>query len=109
MIDSDNIAQIKLIRVIPAGNRLPVQIQIGKPHKKATGWECPTSVEGLGLQNSTPALRGENSLQSLCLALKLVGKLLDDCIGSGDRFFYEHEDGDTNDHNFEFDSYFGKL
>ncbi len=61
--NNEPIAQINLLRITPIGNKLPLRIQIGKPFKNDTAWQCAVSMEGIG--QSPLNIYGENSLQSL--------------------------------------------
>lgn len=93
-IDSP-IAELDLIGIEGVtGRRLRIAIRIGKPYKRDRWWRCPVSMDGMGPapNEKMPEIAGEDSLQSLCLTLRLVGALLSDFVKAGGRLFH-YEDG----------------
>jgi len=66
------------------GDRFSVTIQIGRPYLAPSGeWACP--VEMAGWHNGLQDIRGEDSMQALCLALTLVRQLLTSYVQDGGR------------------------
>ena len=80
----DIIVQTKIDCIDHTGYRFECVIQIGKPQQAPTGeWACPVAM--LGLEKGLPSVRGEDSLQSVCLALTLVRQLLTHFVENGGR------------------------
>ena len=104
MKSEDTVAQIRLLRVSSAGTKLPVEVRIAKPYYDGKFWKCPVYLEGF--HTKIPDICGMDSLQSLCLAIKMVGELLLHIQQEGDRVIFEH---DEEEQNFPFEAYFGKL
>ena len=66
---------VDLICVRPNGERVTVTVAVGHPYPTMEGdWACP--VEIAGLHGRLTDVHGTDSLQALCLAIKLVGSLL---------------------------------
>ncbi len=106
-------AQIKLVRITKDGKREPAQILIGKPYKSIDHWRCPVSMplptsmrscESTEVQHN---IAGEDSLQSLCLAIKMLGKAMHEAVQHGERFTYSGSDDKADD--FPIEAYFGKY
>jgi hypothetical protein len=96
------IATIDLVAVSAAGERRPVRLRLAAPASEGTGsWACLLALEGL--YGRPMAVRGEDALQALCLALALAARLLREVAAGGGRL--ELPDGDE----FPFDAYFGRL
>jgi len=80
----DVVAQTTIDCIPHAGDRFACIVQIGIPQQAATGeWAC--SVVMLGLEKRLPDVRGEDSLQAVCLALTLVRRLLTHFVEDGGR------------------------
>jgi hypothetical protein len=79
----------------------PIMVSIGQPYPQPNGsWACP--VELSGLHDRLPHMIGEDSLQSLCLAIGLCGKLLTAFVESGGHLRNEGDDPDS----FPLEAYF---
>jgi hypothetical protein len=84
------IVEENLIAVRRAGERVEVRAGIGRPYPAGSDeWACPVSLAGLhdGLHD----VHGESSLQSMCLALRLLRTLLTSFVEDGGRLY--HRDG----------------
>jgi len=67
---------------LPGGESRRVGVRVGKPYAvSALEWACP--VELKGLESRYPDIRGNDSLQALCLALSLVRMRLQDIVEEG--------------------------
>ena len=79
---SDLVVTTNVDCVSPLGERRQVTVEIGRPYRAPEGeWACPVAVRGL--HNRLPDVRGEDSLQALCLAASLVRMLLAGFIEDG--------------------------
>jgi hypothetical protein len=80
--------------------RTPVHVEVGRPHADGRGaWACPILVDG---PDSKPRdIYGEDSLQALCLGLRLVRTHLEGVLERGSRLVHS-EDGSE----FPLDAYF---
>jgi hypothetical protein len=97
--DAPAIAKAELIRVRNGGERIAVTVEIGQPRKDAHGlWSTPVALHGIDGRLSD--ICGEDSLQSLCLALQMVRARLAAVVVAGDRLI----DGDGGD--FPVEAYF---
>jgi len=75
---------IELICVRPNGERVPVTVAVGHPYPTIEGdWACP--VEIAGLHGRLTDVHGTDSLQTLCLAIKMIGSLLASFVAEGGR------------------------
>src|SRR5437016_2723987 len=93
------IAKTEVIRVRKSGERISTSVEIGQPHQTPDGvWRTPVALHGL--DGRLPDICGEDSLQSLCLAIKIVRSRLVAVVESGDRLV-DAEGGD-----FPIESYF---
>jgi hypothetical protein len=99
---SNLIAQTKLLCIMPSGVRLPVTVSVGEPYPGDREWRCPISLEGLGQEH--PAMAGADSLQALCLAIRLIRHVLHSLIADGGQVL-EPESGRP----FPLDAYFSGL
>jgi hypothetical protein len=84
---ADPVASAQFIWVRADGSEATIEAKVGRPYPvAATEWACPCAIEGL--DGAYPDIRGEGSLQALCLGLGLIrmrlghvledgGKLLD--------------------------------
>jgi len=94
------IASLKLIEIAPGGTRTPIHVQIGCPRPDGRGaWACAIL---LGRLDSKPrVVYGEDSLQALCLALRLVRAQLEGVLERGHRLVDADDGGD-----FALETYF---
>ena len=72
----------ELLLIRADGTETPLTIRIGFPAKHGADWAC--SCEIAGLESQYPDIYGANSIQALCLALRLVRSRLCSVIGKGD-------------------------
>ena len=99
MMDSP-VASLNLVEVAPSATRTPIHVEVGCPHRDGRGaWACSILVDGL---DSKPRdIYGEDSLQALCLGLRLVGTHLEGVLERGSRLIHS-DDGSE----FPLDAYF---
>ena len=72
-----------LLWVKKDGSETPVTIRIGVPYQVGEfEWACPAELRGVDVQ--FPDIRGDSSLQSLCLAIGLTRKRLTHLIEEGE-------------------------
>ena len=99
--DAPAIAKIDLIRIRKNGERVSVSVEIGQPQKASDSvWRTPVALPGLDGRLSD--ICGEDSLQSLCLAVEVVRTRLAATIESGERLVDGHGD------DFPIETYFPK-
>jgi|ERR1043166_150465 hypothetical protein len=93
------VASLKLVEVAPGATRTPIHIQIGCPHPDGRGaWACAIFVEGL---DSKPRnIYGEDSLQALCLGLRIVRAYLEGVLERGHRLVDPDDDSDFSLNNY---------
>jgi hypothetical protein len=98
------IASLKIIHVAADGRRIPVDVEVGQPRHNPDGgeWFCPVLVAGI--DDKIRNIRGEDSLQALCLALRSIRSLLESVIEWGGRIVHP-EDGE----DFPLEAYFGPI
>jgi hypothetical protein len=97
--DASPIAKIELVRVRSSGERITLTVEVGQPFQSPEGmWRTPVALHGLDGRLSD--ICGEDSLQSLCLAVKMVHLRLASIIEAGDQL-HDAEGG-----AFPFDAYF---
>lgn len=71
----DPIVHTKFVAIGTDGSHTDVVVGLGKPYQCETGeWACPVALEGLC--DKLPDIRGEDALQAVSLALRLVLQLL---------------------------------
>ncbi len=80
-----------------AGERNQVIVEIGLPYRAPDRapegeWACPVAMHGL--HNSLPDVRGEDSLQAICLAASLVRMLLASFVEDGGKIFFPNSDSE---------------
>ena len=68
------------------GKKTPFSIEVGIPFEDDRCWCCPVNLPGLHDLNHK-GICGEDSIQSLCLALGLVKKLLEAEIQKGSMIY----------------------
>ena len=84
---TDPIAAAEFDAILPSGERRGVTLRIGRPYRASTGeWRCPMALDGL--QDRLPDAAGEDGIQSICLALRLLMSQLEGFVGRGGRLFY---------------------
>lgn len=108
-MDSWYIASLDLVAVHRDGIRVPVSLRVGAPARVSPGeWSCAIRLDGL--HDGLTTMRGEDSVQALCLALGLAATLLRDFVGRGGRLVYAqaNEDGGPES-DWPLESYFGWL
>jgi len=99
-MERERIAELELVAVRETGERTPFTLTIAAPAREATGeWSCALSLEGL--HDGLAAMRGEDALQALCLALGLGASLLRGFVSDGG--LIEYAAGDA----FPLEAYFG--
>jgi hypothetical protein len=92
------IAFLKVVELAPSGTRTPIQVEVGCPRPDGRGaWAC--TVEGIGSRPTE--IHGEDSLQALCLGLRLVRTHLEAAIERGSTLL-DADDGSE----FPFRAYF---
>jgi hypothetical protein len=100
---SEIILQSPIDLLAPNGERLTVFVEIGRPYKTSDGpWACPVKIRSL--YDNLPDMRGQDSLQSLCLAASLVRSLLAGVIESDGRLLHPN----TND-PYDLEVAFGRI
>jgi hypothetical protein len=83
----------------PGGASLKVVLEVGAPFEdQPHEWVSTLSLKPL--HKTEMKIRGESSLQAICLALALAKTLLDDVTEKGGRI--AHEDGQSVDLNATF-------
>jgi hypothetical protein len=76
------IARTPLTFVTPRGGRVRGAVVVGAPVRAVEGgWHCRVTVEGIAPE--LVPIAGEDALQSLTLALALVGRLLRSFLAAG--------------------------
>ena len=100
---SEIVATATLDCVNALGERQEVTVEIGRPYRAAEGeWACPVAIRGF--YNSLPDVRGEDSLQALCLAASLVRMLLKGFVDDGGKIF-----SSNSDIEYDLDATFSKV
>jgi hypothetical protein len=112
MATLDIIATTELTCIRPTGERLDCRVEIGRPYRVQTGeWACHLSLGEL--YPSLPDISGEDSLQSLCLALSLARQLLTQFVEAGGRILCgpasQFPDGELPEDEFPIDAYFSRV
>jgi hypothetical protein len=96
------IGQVELVGTMPDGEQRPVRMWLGAPQREPTGeWSCPAGLEGL--YDDLLAMRGEDALQAICLALGLCASLLRGHLESGGQLHF------PGGGEFPLEAYFGWL
>ena len=94
------IATLELVEVAADGSRIPLRIELGQPRPDGRGaWACLVSVDGY--DRHAKDIYGEDSLQALCLAMRMVRLHLDCSLERGSRLVHTDEDID-----FPLEAYF---
>ncbi len=102
------IASLKLVEISLSGTRTSIHVEVGCPRPDGHGaWACAIRVDGL--DGKARDIYGEDSLQALCLGLRLVRSHLEGVLERGSRlvhsddgsefpliaYFEDLSDGDT--------------
>ena len=96
------IANTVLTRIRPGGERVPLTVEIGRQYRARNGtWRTPIKLKGL--DRKIADIAGEDSFQSLCLALRMAHSRLAAVIAEGDKPAYD--DGSE----FPLEAYFPKF
>jgi hypothetical protein len=87
------IATTTLDCVSSLGEHHQVIVEIGRPYQAPEGeWACPVAMRGL--YNCLRDVRGEDSLQALCLAASLVRMLLTSFVEDGGQIFFPNSNSE---------------
>jgi hypothetical protein len=97
--DAPSIAKTELIRARANGERVSVVVEIGAPYQAPEGFWC-TPVALHGVDGRLSDICGEDSLQSLSLAVEMVHRRLTSILEEGDRLL------DSEGAEFPMDAYF---
>ena len=99
----ETIARVQIVRLSPDGRRLPIRVEIGRPHYDERGsWACP--IQLVGLDSEIREIHGEDSLQALCLGVQFIETMLQAELNSGHRLIHDGDGADDVD--FPLDAYF---
>jgi len=94
------IATLELVEVAADGSRTRLRIELGQPHPDGRGaWACLVSVDGYDCHAKD--IYGEDSLQALCLGMRMVRLHLECALDRGCRLVHTDEDTD-----FPLEAYF---
>ena len=99
------IAELRLSGVRADGRVVPIIAAVGQPYQGEHHWLCPVSL--VGIDDRLADIGGEDSLQALCLGLRLLGLRLADFVAKGGRLFVEEGGPDEPDSDFPLEAYFG--
>lgn len=87
------IAETKMIGIYPDMREIEILASIGSPFRDLNGrWGCPAEISGI--YGKLGPVYGEDSMQALCLALKLVYTLLKDFIEKGGKLVHPYDKSD---------------
>jgi hypothetical protein len=99
----DPVAILHLVEVWPNGQRVPAQVQIGKPFRDDKGsWACPILITTV--DEKIRHIHGEDSMQALCLAVQFGHRMLQQVVDRGGRLLCTGERADDAD--FPLNAYF---
>ena len=102
-MNSEITVQAPIDCLAPTGERFTFYVEIGRPYKTSDGpWACPVKIRGM--YDNLADIRGEDSLQTLCLAASLVRSLLTGIIENGGQLLHPN----TND-PYELNPTFGSV
>ena len=97
--DATPIAKTEFVRVRSSGERITVTAEIALPYQALDGvWRTPVALHGLDGRLSD--ICGEDSLQSLSLAVEMVHRRLASLVEAGDQLL------DADGREFPLDAYF---
>lgn len=93
------IATLQVVEVAADGSRIPMRLELGQPRPDGRGaWACQVSVDGYDQRSKD--MHGEDSLQALCLALRLFRLHLELPLKRGSRLVYPDEGGEFQLHAY---------
>jgi len=97
------IAITKLMCISLSNQQKEVTVKINKPYCTQQGeWACPITMNGL--HENLNEIRGEDSLQALCLGISLVANILRNFVKDGGVILMHGTDSE-----FPIDAYFSSL
>jgi hypothetical protein len=97
------VATLEVIEVAADGARIPMRLELGQPRPDGRGtWVCQLSVDRHHLRLED--ICGEDSLQALCLALRLFRLHLELAFERGSRLVYPDDGGE-----FPLHAYFERV
>ena len=97
--DARPIAKTELVRVRASGERVSIVAEIGQPYQTADGfWRTPVALHGL--DGRLCDICGEDSLQSLSLAVEMVHRRLASIVEDGEQLL------DSEGSEFPLQAYF---
>ena len=96
------LAILEVVEVAADGSRTPLCIELAqpRPHERG-GWACLISVDGY--DRYTKDITGEDSMQTICLALRFVRLHLELALARGSRLL------DDEGADFPFHAYFERV
>jgi hypothetical protein len=87
IVEPSFLAGFDLLWLKPDGSEVTITARVGSPYQSdGREYRCP--VETIGLDGRYPDIGGESSLQSLCLAIRLLSARLDDVLAKGGRLVH---------------------
>lgn len=93
------IASRKILSVALNGEERPFHISIGCPYQAGQDeWACPVAIDGL--MDKLPDIHGIDSFQSLVLAIKLIGRLLQQFLDDGGMLYWSTDGDELTVHSF---------
>jgi hypothetical protein len=99
--DDPPIAKTEVTHVRASGERVSIVVEIWHPYQTPDGcWRTPVALHGLDGRLSD--ISGDDSLQSLALAVEMVRRRLASLIDAGDQLL------DSDGSDFSLDAYLGK-
>ena len=107
-MDGSYIATLDLLAVHADGTRTPVALRVGAPEQLSVDeWQCAVRLDGL--HDHLRPMHGADSVQALCLALRLAATLLRDFVARGGRLLAGEGRADADAADWPLDAYFGWL
>lgn len=88
---SSTIAEVKLFCIHPSGRKGTITIKVGLPYQVCTE-DVACRVAIIGLYDHLADMRGVDTLQALCLALRLARTLLQDFEARGGQLYYSEDE-----------------
>ena len=99
----EKIIETSLDCVDQTGQRSRLVVELGRPYRALEGeWACPVAIHGL--HDRLQDVRGEDSLQALCLAVSLIRSLLSSYLEDGGLLMHP----DT-DYPYDLNATFGRV
>jgi len=87
------IATLQVVELAADGSRIPTRFELGQPRPDGRGaWACHVSVDGY--DRFSKDIYGEDSLQALCIALRLLRLHLELPLERGSRLVYPDGGGE---------------